>query len=147
RVVVTPNSAIPAAGYAALSLSASSPVVTTLAVGTSAGVALSPASAPAPALLVADLAHQGFDRVTLTNVSTSALPLTIESFTLGSAPTSADARLGAGQSASLASLDGSLTSLDSTVVIVRAARGDLVISATLPSHPVGVEVVTPLDGG
>jgi hypothetical protein len=146
RIVVTPNSAIPAAGYAALSLTSSSPIVTTLATGTSGGVALSPAPTPSSALLLADVAQRGFDAVTLSNVSTGALALTIESFTWGSASVTAEARLAPGQSASLASLDGSLTSLASTVVIVRASRPDLVVMATLPSHPVGIEVVTPLDG-
>jgi|GEM_PF-156715 len=158
-VTITPNSAIPAAGYASVTLSASAPVVATLATGTGAGVALTPAPLPGALFILADLGT-GYESATLTNTSDKPVAVTFaSSFTIQSvgAPRVATAAT-AGHAAShtslaprssvaLLSVDAGVTTLASTAAVVVAARPVLEVVATLATTPVGLTVVVPSDGG
>ena len=148
-VVVTPNSAIPAAGYATVRLTSTRPVVATLATGTSAGTALSPARAPSAAALLADLSGRGFDDAAITNTSSATVTVTLSAFDLTSHAlvTSSTVRLDGHTTSGLLGLYGALRTLSHTSVLARASRPDLVVTATLTGAPAGVAVVTPLDGG
>ncbi|MFI5036047.1 MAG: DUF5719 family protein [Acidimicrobiales bacterium] len=155
-VTITPNSAIPAAGYAVVTLSASAPVVATLATGTGAGVSLTPAPTPGTLFLLADLGT-GYASATITN--TSGRPVTVNfprAFTVrevgvvaGAAIAAAPgrARLAPHATVDLLGVDAGVTSLAHTAVEVTAAHPVIVVSATLATTPVGLSVVVPSGGG
>lgn len=148
RLVITPNSAIPAAGLASLRVVASQPVVATLAVGGSQGLALSPAATPASALSLADLAGLGIDGATLVDTGSGSLSVSLRAFTIGSGSPAVteSARLTPGQPVDLLGLFGALHSLSSLSVTLSASRPWLVLGATTPTSPAGLSVVTLLDG-
>jgi hypothetical protein len=155
---ITPNSAIPAAGYATVTVSATAPVVATLATGTGAGVALTPAPTPGALFILADLGT-GFETATLTNTSSRTVDVTFaRSFTVQSvgAPLATTATsaspvsrtsLGAHESVELLRVDGEITTLASRAVVVVASRPVLDVVATLVTTPAGLTVVVPSDGG
>jgi len=152
-VTITPNPAIPAAGYANLTLHSNEPVITTLATGTGTWRALSSPVTPGNAFLVRNFTGLGFDAVTVTN--TSSRTITLQVAYLDSSGTSAyssvasvvGSKLLAGGTTSLASFGPSTTSpKDTSTMIISASTPSLVVSLTLPSKPRGVNVVVPLDG-
>jgi hypothetical protein len=147
-LTVTPNSAIPADGYANLTLKSSRPVITSLATGASSSVALSTPSLPGNAFLIHDFTGLGFDAATATNVSSHPITLTIWSYSAAKPDVISGAggiQLAAGSTKSLASrLFGQNTSGDT--YLVTSSKSSLLVSLTLPSTPEGVNVVSPLDG-
>ncbi|HVB70775.1 MAG TPA: DUF5719 family protein [Acidimicrobiales bacterium] len=155
-VTITPNPAIPAAGLAQVTLSASEPVVATLAVGTSAGVALTPTPTPGGLFEVADLGV-GYATATLTNTSDHAVEVTfVPSFnvqTVGSAADSSPvllsiAPISVGAHATIDLIHATNhASLNGLALEVRASRPSVIVVATLTSTPVGVDVVVESDGG
>ncbi len=68
-ITITPNTAIPANGFAFVSSSSSSPLLTTLALGTSKGIMLNAPASPASSLLMANFNASPVSRVVITNVS------------------------------------------------------------------------------
>ena len=147
-VVITPNSAIPAAGYAAITLTSSRRVVASLATGTTSGLALSPAPASAGAFLVSDFTGEGFDAATVTN--TSHQGVTVNFTTLGSATSkgvSGSVRVDPGATESILSAFSALSSLTGVRLYVTAAKPAIVVTLTLPTKPAGTLVVEPLYDG
>ena len=72
---ITPNSAIPVAGYASVVMSSSQPVIAALATGTGKYVALSAPPAPQPEYLVGDFTGRGYDAATVTNTSSRSISI------------------------------------------------------------------------
>jgi hypothetical protein len=147
-LAVTPNPAIPAAGYASLTVRSNVPVVATLATGTGSTVLLSAPTAPAGAIFVRDFTGLGFDAATLTNTSTHAVRLTASTFDSSKAKSTSVAgniRLKAGATENLATLFSAFGDSNDGYLI-RSSRPSIVASLTLPSRPRGIEVVAPLDG-
>jgi len=68
-ITITPNTAIPANGFAFVSSSSSAPILTTLALGTSKGVMLNAPATPMSSLLLANFNASSVSRVVITNVS------------------------------------------------------------------------------
>ena len=157
-VTITPNSAIPAAGFAVVHLHANGPFVATLAAGTRAGVALTPAPTPGGLFLLADFGT-GYASATLTNTSTHAVTVTFpHSFAVQTAGTPAaagsqvsiaatTASVAPGATVSVTSVYAAESNLAGTSIEVTSSRPVLVVSATLATTPVGVTVVVPSDGG
>jgi len=148
---ITPNPAIPAASYASVAMSSSQPVVAALATGTGNDVALSAPQSSEPEFLVGDFTGRGFDAVALTN--TSSRSITVSIATLPGSRTGpmspVQLRLSANTSASLASEFPKDPHLRGVVVIVAAPKPTLsvlMITGTLPTRPVGMTVVSALDG-
>jgi Family of unknown function (DUF5719) len=155
-VTITPNPAIPAAGLAVVTLRASAPVVATLLAGTGAGVALSPAPVPGAVFLLAD-AGSGYASATVTNTSDREVTVSFtNSFAIQAAGSPAPttpvtlapghARLAPGATVDLLGVDAGVTTLNGNAIEVSASRPVIVVSATLPSTPVGVDVVVASDG-
>ncbi|HVB52345.1 MAG TPA: DUF5719 family protein [Acidimicrobiales bacterium] len=148
-VNITPNSAIPAAGYASLTLRSSEPVVTSLATGQGTWTALSAPQAPGRVFLIRDFTGRGFDAATITNTSPRTISVTIttqkdkatKSLTVTGQKVSGDTT-----ESLLALLPASL-STQSQTFIVSSLKPSLVVGLTLPSKPNGVLVVEPLNGG
>jgi hypothetical protein len=154
-VTITPNSAIPAAGYATVTLSASAPVVATLATGTGAGVALTPAPTPGELFILADLGT-GYASATLTNTSDRPVAVTFpHSFnvllvggpSLYESYATGHATLAAGATVDLLGVDAAIPSLQTYASVIVASRPALAVVATLATTPAGLTVVVPSDGG
>jgi hypothetical protein len=145
---ITPNSAIPAASYASVAMTASAPVIASLATGSGDDVALSAPPSSEPEYLIGDFTGDGFDAATLTNTSSHPLSLTIE--TLPDSRTvhvrNTVVHLDADASVSVKSALPGLTDLRGVVMIVTASRPSLVVALTLPTRPAGMTVVSGLDG-
>ncbi|MGC2484955.1 MAG: DUF5719 family protein, partial [Acidimicrobiales bacterium] len=108
-ITITPNSAIPAAGYASVTVRSSVPVVSGLATGTGQWIVLSSPQAPSTADVVRDYSGEGFDVAQVTNTSDEAITVRVTTF--ATSPSTKDittqgTRVGAGITLSLASLVG-----------------------------------------
>ena len=145
---ITPNTAIPAAGFASLVLHASQPVVASLASGTTAGIGLSSPATPSRTFLVADYSGRGFTSATVTNTSTRPVTLSFTRVPMFSSRfATAHAPLAPGATQAIVTLFGAVSKLHGTTVLVSASRPVIVVAATLPSTPTGVTVVSALNGG
>lgn len=143
-LTITPNSAIPPAGYASVTLRSTARVFSSLATGTSSGLALDSPGVPQDNYLLADFSGRGFDAATVTNTATTSIKVR---FTLvGGHGATATAPLAAHTTESILHLFNGVTSLRGASVEVTASASSLLVSATLPSTPVGVTVISPLDG-
>lgn len=150
-VTITPNPAIPAAGYAILTLHSTQRLITSLATGTSSWRTLSPPVTPGNAFLVRNFSGLGFDAATLTNTSPRTVQYQVQTFSsptkaFGSSVTVAGLSLHAGATTSLYLYSASLQRSKDITVVVKASTPSLVVSLTLPSIPRGAYEVAPLDG-
>jgi hypothetical protein len=146
---VTPNSAIPADGYANVTLTSTRPIVTALATGTStSSFSLSSPLTPGNAFLIHDFTGLGFDAMTMTNVGSRTITVDIASYNTATPKVIS----GVGGIKLTAGATQSLTSIlrapkgSSDTYLVSATKPSLLVSLTLPSSPRGVDVVSPLDG-
>ncbi len=149
EIAITPNSAIPPAGYAVVSVKSSSPVATSLVTGTSAGTALSSPVTPSNEFVVADFAGVGFDAADVTNISTKTLKVTFTTIpNPGEQKQTGSVDLAPLSSESILSVFSGVTSLTGeTLLVTSSSNASLVVTLTLPTTPAGVSVVSPLDGG
>jgi hypothetical protein len=146
---VTPNPAIPAAGYAALTLHSSEPVVSQLATGTRNWFSLSSPVTPGDAFLVNDFTDVGFGAATVTNISSRPITVDVSSYLSSSLTVVHDdgaIKLSGGQTQSLFMTIPSFSSTPSATYLVSSSKPSLVVTLTLPTSPPGVYVVAPLDG-
>ena len=84
-LTVSPNSAIPAAGNAIVSLTSTAPVGVSLGVGTQGHLAVTSPPRPRTSILIGDVYGDGFDFVTVLNPNSVSVSLTVRS--LGGAAT------------------------------------------------------------
>ncbi len=148
-VSVTPNPAIPAAGYAAVTVASREPVVSTLATGVAPTIELISYEAPATAFLIRNFTGRGFDAASVTNTTSGTITVSVTSLTDGAPHSSTvvgDVKVAARGTLDLASVVPSLRRATNETYIVASSREDMVVSLTLPSHPAGVDVMAPLDG-
>jgi Family of unknown function (DUF5719) len=148
-LTITPNSAIPAAGYANVKLHSNVPVVSALASGDASVVLLSSPSLPGNAFLVKDFSTLGFDAATMTNTSSHTITVSIVTFsttTTNVASAAKGVKLAPGATESLESTLTPSFSVAGDAYLISASKPSLVVSLTLPSAPTGVDVVSPLDG-
>jgi hypothetical protein len=143
-VVITPNSAIPADGYAAVQLTSNDPVFTSLASGTSGGVSLWSPQTPSSSFLVSDFTGHGFGAATVTN--TSSRPITVRFTTFGEDIDTGSTTLAGHSTQNILSVFSGVTSLRATTFLVRSSVRALLVTTTLPSTPAGVTVVAALGG-
>ena len=142
---ITPNPAIPVAGYASVAMTSSQPVIPALATGTGNDVALSAPTSPKPEYLVGDFTGRGFDAATLTNTSSRSISIDVTTLR-GATSHPAQLRLAGDSTESVRSLDPALANLRGVVMIVNASRPTLLVALTLPTRPAGMTVVSGLDG-
>ena len=147
-ITITPNPAIPASGYASLTVRSSVPILTTLATGSGSVVLLSSPSAPVGEVFVRDFTALGFDAATVTNTSARAVRLTLSTFNSASPKTvtvSGGITLRGGATTNLSSLFPTFTAAGDAFLL-SSSSPTIVVSLTLPSRPRGVDVVSPLNG-
>lgn len=147
EAVITPNSSIPAAGLASVRVTASEPVVATLAAGSAGGVALTPAFTPTDLALLG-----GFDSAyvheLVANISgRAAVGLrVVRTFRVAGcapstgAPSGGPLRLEAGSIVD--ALGPSGVTQNCLAAVVEAARPVIVVALVLPSTPPGVAIVS-----
>jgi hypothetical protein len=146
-IVITPNSAIPAHGYATVQLKSDRLIATSLLTGSSAGLALSAPVIPSNEFLVADFSGRGFDAATVTNTSPKPVTVTFATMATGTRTSvKASTQLAGGATESILGLFSGLTTLKGNTLFVTSSKPSLVVATTLPTTPVGVIVVAPLDG-
>jgi hypothetical protein len=146
---VTPNSAIPDAGYADLTLHSSVPVISALATGTGKWISLASPVTPGNAFLVNDFTGRGFGAATVTNTSANPVTVNVSSYLSTTLQVISDVgliKLAGHQSESLFLTIRSFSSTPSETYLVSSSKPWLVVSLTLPTSPPGVYVVAPLDG-
>jgi hypothetical protein len=145
---ITPNSAIPAAGYASVAMSSSQPVIAALATGTGKGVALSAPPSPQLEYLVGDFTGRGFDQAVLTNTSSRSISISITRLSRngGAQSIGSQLRVAGDTTESVRSAAPSLANHRGVVMIVTASRPSLIVTLTLPTRPAGMTVVSGLDG-
>lgn len=144
-IIITPNSAIPAHGYATVRLRSSVAVSASLATGTSGGVSLSVPEAPSNLYLVNDFAGRGFDALTVSNTGSRSLPVTVTM--VGSISTSRTLTIAPGATVDLRGRGGLPTTFHGRTLFIAATRPNLIVATTLPTTPPGIVVVSPLNGG
>jgi hypothetical protein len=141
---ITPNPAVPVAGYASVRVSSSQPVFTSLA-------ALSSPGRPESEFLIADFSGLGYDAATVTNTSSRSVTLTFSTLT-GATNTVSDVQrqLPANTTERVLTLLNSplttLSTLRGYSLLVTCSRPVLMVTLTLPTRPRGTRVVSPLDG-
>ena len=141
-LALTPNPAIPAAGYAAVSVRANVPVVTDLATGTAgSGSALSAPSPVTTSAFVHDFTSKGYDALRVLNPGRRTITVIVSA--LGSASALAHLHVGAHDVADLAAAVPGARRGGSYLV---TSQGPFALGLTLPSRPAGITVVAPLDG-
>ncbi|HQU26609.1 MAG TPA: DUF5719 family protein [Acidimicrobiales bacterium] len=142
-LALTPNPAIPAAGYAAVSVRSSVPVVTDLATGTAGvGSALSAPSPTTTSALVHDFTSKGYDALRVLNPSRRAITVTVSA--LGSSRALAHLRVEGHGVGDLALAVPAMRSGPGTYLV--ASPGRFALGLTLPSRPAGIAVLAALDG-
>ena len=146
-IVITPNTAIPAAGEASLTLTSTQPVDVTLVTGTDNGLSASPLGSPVARAVLADVTGGGFDRAMVTNVAhaTSQVSWTLRH--QGTLTSSGTTTLSPGYSASLGVLVGGRAKLRGSTLVLTSASDSMVVIATLSTSPAGVTLTSALDGG
>lgn len=146
-VAITPNSAIPPAGYATLQLTSSVPVVTSLATGSSGPLSLSAPVRPSNSFLIADFSGKGYDAATVTNTSTTPIKVTFTTLVAtGATSSTGSSELSGGSTQEILKVFKGLTSLKGATLLITSSRPTLVVTTTLPTTPAGIVVVSPLDG-
>ena len=144
-IKVTPNPAIPAAGYASVQMSSTQPVFAALATGTSTGTWLSPPGKQSANYLISDIYGQGYDAAALSNLSPHSLKVVALIMDRpGQAPSSQSATIGANATENFTSLFGQ--DLKGKIVMLVASAPVLQVTLTLPTNPIGGIVIEPLDG-
>jgi hypothetical protein len=148
EIVITPNSAIPAAGYSSVYVKASAAVAMSLLTGTTAGVALSSSVAPSDSFIVADFADKGFDAADVTNTSRATLDVTFTTIPgPGGRVVTGRAKVAPETTEGILSVFSGLSTLRGKTLLVTASNSSLLVTLTLPTTPAGVVVVSPLNGG
>jgi hypothetical protein len=145
---ITPNPAIPAAGYATVAMDSSTPVIAALATGTGRYVALSTPGSPQSEFLVGDFTGRSLDAAAVTNTSSKAITITVNTLanTQGAKLNNVSFHLNANTTESLRTALPTLTSLKGVVMIVKSSRPSMLVTLTLPTTPAGLAVVPALDG-
>ena len=144
EIIITPNSAIPANGYASVTLTSSEPVFSTLASGISGGISLWSPQIPGRAFLISDFSGHGFNSATVTN--TSSHSISVQFTTLGQPTLTGSATLAPHSTQNILSTFSAVTTLSATTLMVNSSAPDLLVTTTLPSTPTGVDVVATLNG-
>ena len=146
-IVITPNTAIPAAGEATIVMKSTQPVDATVVTGTQDGLTSSPVGTPAARVVLADVTGGGFDRAVVTNVASTATEVSWVLRRRGALASTGTTSLGANATKSLAVLVGGRAKLTGATMVLTGLAPTLVVSATLVTRPPGVTLTTGLNGG
>jgi hypothetical protein len=146
-ITITPNSAIPVAGYADVSLRSNVPVVAGLATGNGTWIALSSPQSPSSAYVVRDFTGLGFDAASVTNTSSRSVTVHVTTYVAkGQVVVTKGIKVAGDATTALSSLISSALARPAGTYLVTSSRPSAIVTLTLPSHPSGLYEVAPLDG-
>lgn len=147
-ITITPNPAIPAAGYASLTVTANEPVISSLATGPGTWIALSAPEQPGSSFLIRNFSGLGYDAATVTNTTSRPISISISTLSDDATTTSKlpSQTLSAHTTESLLALLPSMATAQHQTYLVASNKQSLIVGLTLPSTPKGVNVVAPLNG-
>jgi hypothetical protein len=146
-ITITPNTAIPASGEASLSLSATQPVLATLATGTTSGLTFSPLGVPVARAILADVTGGGFGEATLTNASDATRSVNWTLIHNNKVTVTGALSLGVGGTISLGQLVGGKAKLRGATFVATTSTPALVVNAILNTTPIGLTSAAALNGG
>jgi len=146
-ITITPNTAIPAAGEASLTMTSNQPVIATLATGTSQGLTLSPLAAPVARAILSDVTGGGFAEATLTNATKAATNVAWTLLHRGSVTSTGTTTVGPGGTVSIGALLHGRAKLQGSTLVMVSPTAALVVNAILNTSPVGVTLAAALNGG
>ncbi len=147
QLVITPNPAIAASGYATINFASTEPVIVTLATGTPLGVSLSPPVTAGREFLLSDFTGKGFGSATVTNEGSSPIEVTLSVVSNATgAPQRSSVQIPKGVTSNIVGLF-SIGTLTGATLLITASRPTLVVSATLVTNPLGATIALPLNGG
>ena len=146
-VTITPNTAIPAAGEALVTMSATQPVDATLATGVTQGLNLSPLGVASSRPVLVDVTGRGFAQATLTNASRTTATATWTLIRHGAVVATNSTQVTAGATVSLGQLVGGRQRLEGATLVVTGTSTAWVVNAILFTSPTGTTVVSALNGG
>ena len=145
-VTITPNTAIPDAGEALLSMASTQPVDATLATGTAGGLALSPIGVASSRVVLSDVNGGGFGEATATNVATTSLTVSWSLVRHAAVARTGQFTLGAGETVSLGQTLGGRAQFTGATLVMRSSTPSLVANAILNTRPTGLLTAATLDG-
>lgn len=146
-ITITPNTAIPAAGEASLTMTSTQPVDATLATGTVNGLSFSPLGTPASRTVLADVTGAGFGEATATNATDKSTNLSWTLERHGAVTSTGTTAISAGYTVSLGQLLNGRAKLTGATLVLTATTPSLVVNAILNTTPSGVTMAAALDGG
>ena len=146
-ITITPNTAIPAAGEASLTMTSNQAVVATLATGTSSGLTLSPLGTPVARAILSDVTGGGFGEATLTNASAGTSEVGWILLHHGAITATGTTSVAAGDTISLGVLLHGRAKLQGSTLVMTSPTAALVVNAILSTSPGGVTLASALHGG
>ncbi len=146
-VTITPNTAIPAAGEALVTMSATEPVDATLATGVVQGLNLSPLGTASSRPVLADVTGGGYAQATLTNASAVTATATWTLISHGAVLATNSTQVTPGTTVSLGELVGGRQRLAGATLVVTGSTSAWVVNAALVTSPPGTMLATALNGG
>jgi hypothetical protein len=146
-IVITPNTAIPAAGEASLVMSANQAVDATLATGVRGALTFSPLGTAVSRAVLADVTGNGFGEATVTNATGAATRFAWTLIRRGAVISRGKQTLGSANTLSLGQMLGGRAKLLGSTLILSDPTPALVLNAMLNTSPIGLTLAAPLDGG
>ena len=146
-IIITPNTAIPAAGEASLVMTSNEPVDATLATGTTNGLTLSPLGTPVARAILADVTGGGFGEATATNATGAVATFAWTLIHHGVVTSTGSTSIRAGRTISLGQLLGGRAKLRGSTLVLTSSTPALVVDAILNTTPIGLTLASPLNGG
>ena len=140
EITITPNTAIPANGYASVSSVASDPLLTTLVLGTSKGITLNAPGTPSSSMLFANFNGASIGTARVTNTSKQGVTVTISSLSRnGSKSTTSKFQMKAGETVQV-----KLPDIAAGEFITTSANV-LLATVALKTAPAGVNLLSALN--
>ena len=137
NILITPNTAIPAAGYAQLSLESSQPLLASLGLGTNKGLRLTNLPLTSSNFLVGDFAGSGFDRAEIVNPSKDPVTLNLRDLTAGSTLKPTSTVLSGNSRLTVGAIYKGLSTLSGHFITIASSQ-PVVLVVFLHSSPSGV---------
>jgi hypothetical protein len=147
KVVLAPNTAIAPTGLVSVVGNSTAPVSWSLSTGTSHGLLVSGLPLPGKEDVLSDVTGQGYSAAMIMNDSSTSERVGWRLFRAGRVVRSGYWNLPARSTQSLGQLLGRRSELTNASLVVEASRPVIAMTATLPSHPLGIAVVNSLHRG
>ncbi len=144
EITITPNTAIPANGYAFVSSSSSAPLLTALVLGTTKGLTLFAPQVPSSSILLADFSGSTLDTAEVTNTSKHDVTVNVTSL-----PSSAQGAYGSSPAFKIHLKAGASTKVNLTNIasgeLMSTTKNVLLVTVALQTVPAGINLLSALN--